>query len=149
MSQNIQQIGGSQQQHDIDMNQYVKQSNKKMRNVQQQYSDVDSSKKSDPLSQMAIMNNRALSHERQLNQMHENIIQQVEKIRKEKAHIKNEKARIEEENMNLISRQQQFEAKTQQLQNQCLSLKREKLIIKNEMNKVKSVYHSFAEMLSK
>ena len=51
--------------------------------------------------------------------------------------------------MNLISRQQQFEAKTQQLQKQFLSLKREKLIVKNEMNKVKGVYDSFAEMLSK
>lgn len=85
----------------MEMNQYVKNSNKKVRHAQPQYSDVDSSKKSDPLSQMAIMNNRALSHEMQLNQMHQNIISQVDKIRKEKAQIKNEKARIKEENMNL------------------------------------------------
>jgi hypothetical protein len=43
------------------------------------------------------MNNRALSHEFQLNQIHKNVTAQVEKIKRDKAQLKLEKLKMREE----------------------------------------------------
>ena len=43
------------------------------------------------------MNNRALSHEFQLNQIHKSVMAQVEKIKKDKAQLKLDKIKVKEE----------------------------------------------------
>ena len=61
------------------------------------------------------MNNRALSHELQLNQIHKNVTAQVEKIKKEKAIIKQEKLKIKEETKILKLKEKELDDKAQKL----------------------------------